>query len=114
MARTLGGARGRLRGARARGGILPQASSTDGLNLEELASSAIKVDTLRKLMKGETDSSSEEEGTNEPKKFISLDQVVVRGEDLTGRLDFLYCTCMCNTVFCFFYMHRIDVCSISW
>ena len=52
--------------------------------MEELATSAINVDTLQKLMRGEPEGSSNEGSTSQPKKFIGLDQVVVRGEDLTG------------------------------
>ena len=62
----------------------------DGLNAEELAGNGVKVDTLRKLLaKEKEEEGGSSEGTNHPPKLISLDQVIVRGEDLTGRFSLL-------------------------
>ncbi len=67
----------------------PAAHSVESLNPEELAGSGVKVDTLKVLFRR----SKEEDGTQlgsptkmvgEPPKLISLDQVTMRGEDLTG------------------------------
>lgn len=70
-----------IRGNRARGGALPQhASAAEGLNAAELKGNGVKVETLKKLML------SGEEPKESPPKLISLDQVTVRGEDLTGKV----------------------------
>ena len=64
-------------------------SSAEGPSLEELVSNGIKADTLKQLMTREREESSEEldggpgDGTT-PKKLIALDQVTLRGEDLTS------------------------------
>ena len=73
---------------------MPHASISESLNAEELAGNGMKVGTLKQLLA--TGSTTEEEGkdtggdemkTNQnPQKLISLDQVTVRGEDLTGVL----------------------------
>lgn len=63
---------------------MPQGSfsSADaGLNAEELAGNGVKVDTLKTLLA----KSTEEGDEKTPPKLISLDQVTVRGEDLTGK-----------------------------
>ena len=61
-------------------------SSVDGPNIEELLSNGIKVDTLKQLMTKNKEDVSEESIGEEGglKKIISLDQVTLRGEDLTG------------------------------
>ena len=61
----------------------------EGLNEEELVGSGVKVDTLKKLLPstpGEEQGEGEGEETKEsgPPKLISLDQITVKGEDLTG------------------------------
>lgn len=67
---------------------MPQVSApVDGLNAEELTVSGVKVEILKKLM---LKSNSEDTGTdapntsNSPPQLIALDQITVRGEDLTG------------------------------
>lgn len=77
----------RTRGSRARGGSLPQGPA-DGLNEEELAGNGVRVGTLKKLLlriPREEAEVPETEETGHPLKLISLEQVTVRGEDLTGR-----------------------------
>ena len=64
-----------------RGGKMPQSSSSEGPSLEDLAKSGIKVDVLQRLMPADRD----EEGDGSLRKFIALDQVTMKGEDLTGR-----------------------------
>ena len=61
-------------------------SSVDGPNIEELLSNGIKVDTLKQLMTKNKEDVREESIGEEGglKKIISLDQVTLRGEDLTG------------------------------
>ena len=54
-----------------RSNILPQ---SEGPNLADLASSGIKMDTLQKLVPRE----------GGPRQLIPYDQLMVRGEDLTG------------------------------
>lgn len=64
---------------------------TDGLNEEELAGAGVMVDTLRNLMKVSAQAKEEEaEDKDSPPKLISLDQVTVRGEDLTGKHNCIY------------------------
>lgn len=67
---------------------MPQVSApVDGLNAEELTVSGVKVEILKKLM---LKSNPEDTGTdapntsNSPPQLIALDQITVRGEDLTG------------------------------
>ena len=68
----------------------------DGLNEEELSSTGIRVDILKALMK--TSHQSEKNMAEEdseltdlsPPKLISLDQVTMRGEDLTGKKIFTF------------------------
>lgn len=76
----------RARGSRARGGAMPAAvHAVESLNPEELAASGIKVDTLKTLLQ-QTKEEGEGEGAKAgPQKLISLDQVTMRGEDLTGK-----------------------------
>ena len=68
-----------------------ETSSMDGPSLDELISSGVKVDTLKQLLTKKKDDSSEvlsgDEGA--PKKLIALDQVTVRGEDLTGEFEII-------------------------
>ena len=75
----------RIRGGRARGNF-PQASlSADGLNAEELTKNGVKVDILKKLMLNRQEEVDDGQiKSDNPPKLISLDQVTVRGEDLTS------------------------------
>ena len=78
-----------MRGGRGR---INQASSSspsvEGPSLEELISTGIRVDTLKQLMAKETEDSAEDLSDDESKvkKLIALDQVTLRGEDLTSKL----------------------------
>lgn len=72
---------------------MPQVSAPiDGLNAEELTVSGVKVEILKKLM---LKSNLEDTGTdapntsNSPPQLIALDQITVRGEDLTGESTFV-------------------------
>ena len=88
-----GGGR-RVRGGRARVMQGPSSSSAEGPSLEELVSSGIKADTLKQLMTREREDISEdldggEHGTT-PRKLIALDQITLRGEDLTSEFTNVY------------------------
>lgn len=63
-----------MRGGRGRTN-LPVRS--DELSFSELMGSGVKVDILQKLLQKEDGSS--------PTQFIPFDQVLVRGEDITGQ-----------------------------
>lgn len=67
-------------------GSLP---SAEGLNAQELAGNGVRVDTLKALLvrsaEEETSEDAENKTSSDPPKLISLDQVTVRGEDLTGK-----------------------------
>jgi hypothetical protein len=60
--------------------------AADSLNAEELAGNGVKVDTLKRLLPKITAEEKKGGGSksSNPPKLISLDQVTVRGEDLTG------------------------------
>ena len=61
----------------------------EGPSLEELISTGIKVDTLKQLMaRKEIEDNAEDSSGDEDKvkKLIALDQVTLRGEDLTSKL----------------------------
>lgn len=62
-----------------RGTPLAQSLSHDGPSLEELAKTGVKVEVLQQLMPSGEDGSG-------LTKLIQLDQVTMRGEDLTGQL----------------------------
>ena len=84
----------RVRGGRGCGGSVVASTASDGLNEEELAGNGVKVDTLKTLLAKEDkeeEKKEEEEGKEQseenanPPKLISLDQVLVKGEDITGK-----------------------------
>lgn len=82
-----GGRRIRGGGRGARGA--PQASLPSNiLNAEELENSGIKVDILKELMMAALNSTEDvEEGdkaSKDPPKLLNFDEVIVRGEDVTG------------------------------
>ncbi len=64
--------------------------SVEGPSLEELISTGIRVDTLKQLLarKEAEDSATEDSSGDEGKvkQLIALDQVTLRGEDLTSKL----------------------------
>ena len=64
-----------------RGGKILQSFSSEGPSLEDLAKSGIKVGILQRLMPSDQD----EEGDGGLRKLIALDQVTMKGEDLTGK-----------------------------
>ena len=74
----------RVRGGRGR---VPPTSSVEGLNAAELAASGVSVATLLSLGGGEG-------GREAMAKLVPLEQVILRGEDLTGTWvhTFLYHT----------------------
>lgn len=82
-------------GRRTRGNRVPQASVSESLNAEELAGNGVKVETLKQLLaarntpeEGKHTAAGDQTKANQnPPKLISLDQVTVRGEDLTGMLN---------------------------
>ena len=84
-----GGGR-RVRGGRGR---ISQATSfspsAEGPSLEELISTGIRADTLKQLMaRKETEDGAAEDSTGDEgkvKKLIALDQITLRGEDLTSK-----------------------------
>lgn len=61
--------------------------AVDGLNEEELVRNGVKVGTLKQLLARSAEEKDDEDITegSGPPKLISLSQVTVRGEDLTGR-----------------------------
>ena len=75
-----------MRGGRARAGSLPLASQVDVLNAEELAANGVRVDTLKRLSLRTPKEEVESEEGGQPPKLIPLDQVTLRGEDLTGTI----------------------------
>lgn len=85
-----------MRGGRARmmQGSSPSSSIAEGPSLEELVSSGIRADTLKQLMTNkdteddDCEDSSRDEGTL--KKLVSLEQVTLKGEDLTGKWTSAY------------------------
>ena len=93
-----GGGR-RVRGGRGRISQTSSSPSMEGPSLEELISTGIRVDTLKQLMarKETEDSAADHEDSSgdegKVKKLIALDQVTLRGEDLTSKLssDQNYC-----------------------
>lgn len=104
-----------MRGGRGRGGALPQAThSIDSLNMEELVGSGVKVDTLKTLL-GRKDGKNEDhldpdsptKMTGSPLKLISLDQVTMKGEDLTGMLCNMYIILVQDVIF-FFVMNQVS------
>lgn len=63
-------------------GSLPPA---DGLNAEELAGIGVKVGSMKQLLAQSAGEKQDDQADRNPPKLISLDQVTVRGEDLTGK-----------------------------
>ena len=59
---------------------MPQSSSFGGLSIEDLLKDGIKVDVLQKLMPPDTT----EDGAEGLRKLLPLDQVTMKGENLTG------------------------------
>ena len=85
-----GGGR-RVRGGRGRVSQAASSSpSAEGPSLEELISTGIRADTLKQLMaRKETEDGATEDSTGDEgkvKKLIALDQITLRGEDLTSKL----------------------------
>ncbi len=91
--------RGRAGGVTRTQGSVP----AEGMNMAEISSTGVKVDTLRNLMKlsaqcekdtteGDTAAASDD---SSPPKLISLDQVIMRGEDLTGKEFVCGCEHVC-------------------
>jgi len=83
------------------------------LNEKELSSAGIKIDTLKVLMKSSSQHDKDiakVEGDAEnkfPPRLIAIDQVTMRGEDLTGKKSFgliltLAIYFFCNRIFFFF------------
>ncbi len=65
-----------------RGGILPQSSSHDGPKLEDLVKMGVRVEVLQQLMPpGDSGSGLI--------KLLALDQVTMKGEDLTGQTHYV-------------------------
>lgn len=83
--RRVRGGRGRVSGASSSSA----SPSVEGPSLEELISTGIRADTLKQLMarKETEDGATEDSGGDEGKvkKLIALDQVTLRGEDLTSK-----------------------------
>ena len=80
-------------------------SSVDGPNIEELVGSGVQVDVLKQLItKDKKEVSSEEPSEEEGglRKLISLDQVTLRGEDLTGERLMPCMHNMLNIINCMF------------
>lgn len=79
-----------MRGGRGRVSQASSSPSVEGPSLEELISTGIRVDTLKQLMaRKETEDSATEDSSGDEgkmKKLIALDQVTLRGEDLTSKL----------------------------
>lgn len=80
-----------MRGGRGRVSQATASPSVEGPSLEELISTGIRVDTLKQLLArkeeaegGATEDLSGDEG--KVKQLIALDQVTLRGEDLTSML----------------------------
>ena len=66
----------------------------EGPSLKELISTGIRVDTLKQLMASKEKEDGAEDSNDDEgkvKKLIALDQVTLRGEDLTSKLT--GCTC---------------------
>ena len=99
-----------MRGSRASKGASSKAGTTrsqgtvpiEPLNEEELSSVGIKVDILKALMKSTSQQDIEVESDAEkqsPPRLISIDQVTMRGEDLTGKnLSGLFLMFLCNRI----------------
>ncbi len=68
-----------------RGGILPQ-SSSDGPKLEDLVKMGVRVEVLQQLM-------PPGDGGSGLTKLLALDQVTMKGEDLTGQTHLLSLDC---------------------
>ena len=64
------------------GGVMPQSSFGGGPSIEDLAKDGIRVDVLQRLMPSDS-TGAEGEGL---RKLLPLDQVTMKGEDLTGWL----------------------------
>ena len=89
----------RVRGGSTRGsGGLQQSVSNDGPSLEELAKMGIKVNVLQGLIPNEDLAD---------RQLLTLDQVSMKGEDLTGT-NSTYIKTLCTTIF-----FRTDVCFVS-
>lgn len=80
-----------MRGGRGRVSQATASPSVEGPSLEELISTGIRVDTLKQLLarKEEAEGSATKDLSGDGgkvKQFIALDQVTLRGEDLTSKL----------------------------
>ena len=79
-----------MRGGRGRISQAAASPSVEGPSLEELISTGIRVDTLKQLLarKEEAEGSATEDLSGDGgkvKQLIALDQVTLRGEDLTSK-----------------------------